>query len=80
LNEFAGHASNHLNPNSEMEWGARPPRALFSAPRGKPWVVRKRSIPADWMTSCEVRDARRIPPRPWRACSPTSESPNRLVH
>ena len=56
-----------------MEKEQRPPRALFSAPRGKPWVVRKSSRPADWMTSCEVRDAGRIPLRPRRACSPTSE-------
>ena len=62
-----------FNPNSETEKGARPPRALFSAPRGKPWIVQKSSRPAGWMTSCEVRDARRVPLRPWRACSPTSE-------
>ena len=58
-----------LNPNSEMEKGARLSRALFSAPRGKPWVVRKSSRPADWMMSCEVRDAGRVPLRPGRACS-----------
>ena len=62
----------HTRKPKQKRERARPGRC-FPAPRGKPWVVQKSSRPADWMASCKVRDARRVPPRPWRACSPTSE-------
>ena len=54
--------------NSEGE-RARPGRS-FPRPRGKPCVARKCFKLGVDTTSSEARNARRVPLRPWRACSP----------
>ena len=62
-----------IDPDSEIEKGARPPRAQFSAPSRKttvPGIVQKRHD-QPLRTQCWTRG--RVQPRPGRACSPTSE-------
>ena len=52
-----------LKPSFEVERGARPPRALFSAPSRKTFAVRKSSDPSA-RSRARKRDARRVPRHP----------------
>ena len=53
-----------LNPNSEIEWGARPPRALFSAPSRKTSGCQELSWALAFAPRAKVLDARARPATP----------------
>lgn len=63
-----------IQPEPRNERGARPPRRGFPRPRGNPWDARESESVKHCIVPPRRRgDARHVPERPGRACSPTRD-------